>query len=89
MRNIRRARPTHARPPAAVPSGPPIELDIETVGGEGDGVGRGVASAAAAAGATPAPPDHMALMRSSVEVMMAQAAGGRWAAATGGSWTRC
>lgn len=41
MRNIRRARPTHARPPAAVPSGPPIEVDIETVGGEGDGVGRG------------------------------------------------
>jgi 23S rRNA (uracil1939-C5)-methyltransferase len=41
MRNIRRARPTHARPPAAAPSGPPLELDIETVGGEGDGVGRG------------------------------------------------
>jgi 23S rRNA (uracil1939-C5)-methyltransferase len=41
MRNIRRARPTHARPPAAAPSGPPIEVDIDTVGGEGDGVGRG------------------------------------------------
>lgn len=41
MRNIRRPRPAHAHTPPARPSGPPMDVVIETVGGEGDGVGRG------------------------------------------------
>lgn len=41
MRNIRRSRPAHAPTPPARPSGPPMDLAIDTVGGEGDGVGRG------------------------------------------------
>jgi 23S rRNA (uracil1939-C5)-methyltransferase len=41
MRNIRRPRPAQAQTPPARPSGPPTDLAIETVGGEGDGVGHG------------------------------------------------
>ena len=41
MRNFKRPNPAKPRHPHSAPAGPPIELVIDTIGGEGDGVAPG------------------------------------------------